>query len=75
MLLDLLVETGIQGVAPCLLGGVGQLNANGLGGGYGLRVVGDDAKVNAYVLLTASTMVSRGQPGVRSIFSPIHSSS
>ena len=39
---------------------VGQLNANGLGGGYGLGVVGDGAKVNAYVLLHG---IHHGQPG------------
>ena len=41
MLLDSLVEAGIQSVAPGLLSGVSQLDALGVGSSNSLSIVGD----------------------------------
>ena len=51
LLLHLLVEALVQGVAPGLFRRLGQLHANGLGGRHGLLVGGDGHKVDAAVLL------------------------
>ena len=48
--LDLLVEALIQGVAPGGLHAV-HVDAHGLGGGHGLRIVGDGHEVHAQVFL------------------------
>ena len=59
LLLHLLIEAGVQGVAPGLFGGIRQLHAHGLSRGHGLGVIGDGAEVHAHILLDG---VHHGQP-------------
>ena len=59
VLLHLLIEAGVQGVAPGLLGGIRQLHTLGFGSGNSLGVVGNGVKIDAHILLDG---LHHGQP-------------